>query len=74
MRQEELPYGAEKPITLTEAFVRKYLTVKKNSICMQMRRLKEESVNIKTNTDMFKPNLDSKQDSNKYEMVTYTWS
>lgn len=30
----EEPYGSEKPITLCEAFVRKYLTVQKDQVCM----------------------------------------
>lgn len=35
-------------MTLCEAFVRKYLTVSKNSVCMQMRRRKDEALNILT--------------------------
>ena len=35
---QNLPYGSEKPVTLCEAFVRKYLLLKKSSVCMQMRR------------------------------------
>ena len=40
------PYGAEKPITLCEAFIRKYLSTRKTQVCMQMRRSKEEAALI----------------------------
>jgi hypothetical protein len=36
-------HGSEKPITLCEAFVRKYLNTKKSQVCMQIRRLYEEA-------------------------------
>ena len=39
-------YGAERPITLCEAFIRKYLATKKTQVCMQMRRSKEEALLI----------------------------
>ena len=37
-----LDYGAERPITLCEAFIRKYLCTRKTQVCMQMRRSKEQ--------------------------------
>ena len=33
-----MPYGTEKPLTLCEAFIRKYLSSKKQKVCMQIRR------------------------------------
>ena len=34
------PYGSEKPITLCDAFIRKYMWSKKTQVCMQIRRSK----------------------------------
>lgn len=42
----ETPYGCEKPITLCEAFVRKYFTIRKNDVCMQIRRWVDEADQI----------------------------
>ena len=69
-RKQEQPYGSERPMTLCEAFVRKYLTVEKNSICMQMRRSRTDALNIMTGMDVDEKNFD-KSDS---VLVPYTWS
>jgi len=42
----KVPYGSEKPITLCEAFIRKYLVFNKSEVCMQMRRSKEDALFI----------------------------
>lgn len=38
-----MPYGSEKPITLCDAFIRKYLSSKKTKVCMQIRRSQEDA-------------------------------
>ena len=38
-----MPYGTEKPLTLCEAFIRKYLSSKKSKVCMQIRRSQEDA-------------------------------
>ena len=40
---QDFPYGTEKPVTMCEAFVRKYLTVNKSDVCMQIRRWVDEA-------------------------------
>jgi hypothetical protein len=57
-------------MTLCEAFVRKYLTIEKKSICMQMRRSKTDALNIMPGVDIDEMVFD-KSDS---MMVPYTWS
>jgi len=74
---KKYPYGSEKPITLCEAFVRKYLSVVKSSVCMQMRRKTDDVLKILKCMET-KHNTSPTQQMNELGepsmMVQYTWS
>ena len=69
---QNLPYGSEKPVTLCEAFVRKYLHLKKSSVCMQMRRAVADAREI-YKLQGREEEL-QKEPQSESVMVQYTWS
>lgn len=47
--KQSMPYGSEKPITLCEAFINKYMSTKKDKVCMQIKRSLKEANHIYLN-------------------------